>query len=244
MNSPLRPSLTEKQKDILSTLVNEIRSDRMPEEFIFIQGAEGLFLHHELLTDGFMSTDGITVGALEALGKAGLIYIEKDEHGTMRCTITGDAYAAIDSDFCAPDTSFVKHLSPLGEIGHFDVEIKSRCLPILGAGSANPKMWDSALRTAGVILEERLRDCGGLRSESLIGKNLVNRAFAPNGTLAAKFQSETERESYRDLYAGIVGMFRNPSAHFLLDPTPENAGAVIVFIDLLLTKLAQLVARP
>ena len=216
----------------------------MPEEFIFFQGAEGLFLHHDLLTDGIMSTEGITVGALQALGKAGLIHIEKDERGTMRCTITGDAYAAIDSDFCAPDTSFVKHLSPLGEIGHFDAEIKTRCLPILGAGSADPKMWDSALRTAGVILEERLRDCGGLRAERLIGKDLVNRAFAKNGSLEAKFQHDSERESYRDLYAGIVGMFRNPSAHFLLDPTPENAGAIIVVIDLLLAKLAQLVARP
>lgn len=215
----------------------------MPEEFIFIPGAEGLFLHHELLTDGFMSTEGITVGAVQALGRAGFIHIETDKY-SMRCTITGDAYAAIDSNFCAPDTSFVNYLSPLGEIGHFDVEVKTRCLPILGAGSANPKMWDSALRTAGVILEERLRDCGGLRSESLIGKALVNRAFAPNGTLAAKFQSDSERESYRDLYAGIVGMFRNPSAHFLLDPAPESAGPVIVFIDLLLTKLGELTNRP
>ncbi|MEQ8961337.1 MAG: TIGR02391 family protein [Coleofasciculus sp. C2-GNP5-27] len=41
-------------------------------------------------------------------------------------------------------------------------------------------------------------------------------------------------------HAGIVGAFRNPSAHRLVDPTPEEGGAFIVFVNLLLKKLEDL----
>jgi Protein of unknown function (Hypoth_ymh) len=50
----------------------------------------------------------------------------------------------------------------------------------------------------------------------------------------------SERQGYRDLYAGIVGAFRNPSAHRLVDPSPEEGGAFIVFVNLLLSKLEAL----
>jgi hypothetical protein len=42
------------------------------------------------------------------------------------------------------------------------------------------------------------------------------------------------------LYAGTIGAFRNPSAHRLIDPTPEEGGAFIVFVNLLLKKLEDL----
>jgi hypothetical protein len=37
-----------------------------------------------------------------------------------------------------------------------------------------------------------------------------------------------EREGYRDLYAGALGAFRNPSAHRLIDPTPHDGGVYLV----------------
>jgi hypothetical protein len=68
----------------------------------------------------------------------------------------------------------------------------------------------------------------------------VNDVFGTNGTLASKFTVASEREGYRDLYAGIVGAYRNPFAHRLIDPSPEEGGAFIVFVNLLLKKLEAL----
>ena len=139
--------------------------------------------------------------------------------------------------FSAPDTSFVKHLSPLADLTNFDASLKQRCLPMLGAGAADPMLWDSAVRTAGVILEERLRDVGKIADSQVVGRDLVNRIFGQSGTLAHKFTNSAEREGYRDLFAGVVGVIRNPAAHRLVDPTPEEGGATLVFVNLLLKKL-------
>ncbi len=158
----------------------------------------------------------------------------------QRCTLTGKAYEAVDNNFSAPDTSFVKHLTPLADITNLDEQLKQRCLPILGAGSADSMMWDSAVRTAGVILEDRLRGVGGISDANCVGLALVNNVFSNKGTLASKFSVDAERQGYRDMYAGIVGAFRNPYAHRLIDPTPEEGGAFIAFVNLLLKKLEDL----
>jgi hypothetical protein len=73
-----------------------------------------------------------------------------------------------------------------------------------------------------------------------VGRDLVNRVFGKTGTLVGKFAHDAEREGHRDLYAGVVGAFRNPSAHRLVDPTPHEGGAFIVFVNLLLKKLDDL----
>jgi hypothetical protein len=186
--------------------------------------------------------EGVTRGAVEALATNELLHIRvsSDAFNTTDCTLTGKAYEAVDSNFAAPDTSFVRHLTQLADITAFDAELKRRCLPILGAGAADPKLWDSAVRTAGVILEERLRDVGRIKDRQAVGRDLVNKVFGKTGTLAAKFAHEAEREGYRDLYAGVVGAFRNPSAHRLIDPEPQEGGAYIAFVNLLLKMLDDL----
>jgi hypothetical protein len=166
----------------------------------------------------------------------GAIDVEEVRH----CTLTGKAYEAVDSNFAAPDTSFVRHLTPLADITTLDSELKGRCLPILGAGAADPKLWDSAVRTAGVILEERLRDVGHITDQQAVGRDLVNKVFGKTGALAGKFSHDAERQGYRDLYAGVVGAFRHPSAHRLVDPAPHEGGAYIVFVNLLLKMLDDL----
>jgi hypothetical protein len=113
----------------------------------------------------------VTKGALDALAAADLLlcnmqyatlaYSIQDEL-SRKCTLLGKAYEAVDSDFDTPDISFVKHLTPLADTTNLDAELKQRCLPILGAGRTDPKLCDSVVRTAGVILEERLRDVGGI----------------------------------------------------------------------------------
>ena len=96
------------------------------------------------------------------------------------------------------------------------------------------------MRTAGVILEERLRKVGEITDPQAIGRDLVNKVFGKAGSLSGKFAHDGEREGHRDLYAGVVGAFRNPSAHRLVDPTPHEGGAFIVFVNLLLKKLNEL----
>ena len=193
-----------------------------------------------------------TKGALDALATADLIICNSSYQyrntstGThqyemnRRCTLLGTAYEAVETNFSAPDTSFIKHLTPLADISNLDSEIKQRCLPILGAGSADPKLWDSVVRTAGVLLEERLRSVGGIVDTSRIGRDLVNDVFGNNGTLIAKFPNDSERQGYRDIYAGIVHVFRNPYSHRLIDPKPEDGGAFVVFVNLLLKMLDDL----
>ena len=228
-------NLTPAQKDLLREIVAAVRDGTLGEEFCIIWALAGpLFA----ASDGFSPASTFTRGKLEALSAVDLIHLRHGEHDT-HITLTGSAYQAVDDDFNAPDTSFLTQLTPLADLTNLDNDLKQRVLPILGAGATDPMLWDSAVRTASVILEERLRDVGQITDGS-IGKGLVNKVFSSGGSLAAKFTQDSERESYRDLYAGIVGLVRNPSAHRLIDPTPEEGGVLIVLVNLLLGKLEAL----
>jgi Protein of unknown function (Hypoth_ymh) len=245
-------NLTEPQKDLLRSFVRDIREGRLPEEFYLFWDIEDRPYLHWAGSDGFASYEGITRGKVDALVAEKLIHchieyevshskfgssVREDRHErSRRISITGSGYKAVDSDFDAPDTSFVKHLIPLADVSQLDSDLRTRCLPILGAGPADPKLWDSAVRTAGVVLEERLRIVGQIRDHS-VGRDLVNKVFGKGGTLAKEFDSDSERDGWRDLFAGVVGAFRNPSAHRLIDPNPHEGGPFIVFVNLLLTHL-------
>jgi hypothetical protein len=244
-------NLTPNQQAIIRWLVEKARAGQLDEEFTlsWIMGEKFTISTY---TGPRAEAPSITKGVIDALAHADLLHCQinyKIVHSRNRssqressrlCTITGKAYEAVDNNFNAPDTSFVTHLTPLADITNLDEALKKRCLPILGAGSADPALWDSAVRTAGVILEERLRDVGGVTDSARIGQQLVNDVFAASGKLAGKFTIDSERQGYRDLYAGIVGVFRNPSAHKIIDPDPSDGGAFIVFVNLLLKRLEAL----
>ncbi|MBD1871254.1 hypothetical protein H6F95_28900 [Cyanobacteria bacterium FACHB-471] len=248
-------NLTNQQKDLVRWLVQKIQEGKLNEEFGVMWVSSLGSLPPKALMRDFRGTDeelsgiSITQGALNVLAENKLIHCDivykidksgKQNETARRCTVMGKAYEAVDADFNAPDTSFITHLTPLADISNFDEQLKKRCLPILGAGSSDSMLWDSAVRTAGVILEERLRDVGSISNPNCTGSALVNNVFSDKGTLASKFTVASERQGYRDLYAGIVGTFRNPSAHRLIDPSPEEGGAFIVFVNLLLSKLEAL----
>lgn len=245
-------NLTDNQKDLLRWFVQQVRSGNLSEEFSLFWLPQD-----KVKISSFKGPEGteipsLTKGAIDALAAADLILCRvsyrtgagytgiRQVESSRSCTLLGKAYEAVDSNFSAPDTSFVRHLTPLADITNLDDEIKKRCLPILGAGSADPKLWDSVVRTAGVILEERLRDVGGITDRTRTGRDLVNDVFGNTGTLATKIVNASERQGYRDMYAGIVGVFRNPYSHRLIDPTPEDGGAFVVFVNLLLKMLDDL----
>ena len=249
-------NLTESQKNLVRWMVQENRNGTLPEEFIVSWTKGGCFI-----TSYQGKHPELSRGALDALDSAGLVtsdisyqtktsraggtskrpkFKQTQTESSRRCTLMASTFEAVNSDFDAPDTSFVTQLTPLANVTNLDDGLKERCLPTLGAGSANPKMWDTAVRTAVVVLEERLRDVGGIGDENLIGRNLVNKIFNDKGTLAGEFNHRSEQQSYRELYGGTVGVLRNRYAHRLVDPTPEDGGASIVFVNLLLKMLDEL----
>ena len=139
------------------------------------------------------------------------------------------------------DVSPIQRLLTLEETGHFDRVLKVRSLALLESGISKPEIWDSVVRSALLVLEERLRDVGNIDDPSCIGRRLVNRVFgADDGTLANKFNQESQCLANRDLFAGFIGGDRNTFAHTFVDPSPEDGIALIGFVNLLLSRLERL----
>jgi hypothetical protein len=234
-------NLTDKQKNLLKELVSLVQSGSVDEEFqIFWNGNDATGYSAMLVSSkpGKMLPNA-TKSGIDALEINGLLSCQGSSQRPT-CALTGEAYTAVETDFNSPDTSFIEYLTPISGIDGFDEELKTRCLPLLATGGASSELWDSVVRTAGVILEARLRDIGSISDPNQTGQGLVNSLFNQTGVLASRFPVDSERQGYRDLYAGIVGVFRNPSAHRLIDPTPEDGGAFLVFVNLLLRKLEAL----
>lgn len=236
--------LTEQAKKSLIQIIELIQVGKIDEEF-FIYGYRQIYLYSPRIDRGIKFK--ASKSALDALEKEGLITNtgESEDDGWFSWTkykyqLNCQAYKAVKSNFDDLDTPFIKNTILLADASNLDNELKQRCLSILSAGSSDSTLWDSAVRTAGVILEERLRTKGEINDSNLTGRTLVNKIFTDNGILASKFDNDSKRQGYRELYAGIMGTFRNPSAHRLIDPTPEEGGAFIIFVDLLLKKLDSL----
>jgi hypothetical protein len=116
-------NLTPTQQALLRSIVEKVRAKQMPEEFTVIWGLEGAFLHYEGAT-GFHPIPKVTKGALHALAANVLLHLRTepgDKSGDISaCTLTGKAYEGVDANFAAPDTSFVRHLTPLADITALD----------------------------------------------------------------------------------------------------------------------------
>lgn len=228
-------NLTDTQKELLKWIVSEVRAGKLNEEEIWaIWDAQGTSLV------GYRGhVPEIRKTTLDALEKNGCLTCSQRREDQYKCALTSRAFEAIDSNFSAPDLSAIPHLIPLTEIDHLDTELWDRCRLSLSAGGTDPKAWDKAVRMATVVLEERLRKLG--KTESInpdaTGESIVNIIFAgKNPVLSGKLE-EKKLKAYRDLYAGIMSVFRNSYAHRIVDPSPEIGGAIIVFIDLLLKML-------
>ena len=123
-------------------------------------------------------------------------------------------------------TSFVDQLS--------DEELRKR---LSGLHSAP---FDTQLREAGVIFENRLRLYIGEDAKGKTGAKLVDLAFAPN---VGKFQVSdniAEQSGVLNLYKGAVLFIRNPVMHRLIEYNAQTARTLIRMIDSLLILLDEL----
>ncbi len=114
----------------------------------------------------------------------------------------------------------------------FDEELMRRCRHLIHLGA-----FDEAVRSAFILLEERLRKSVG--KERMTGTQLANFAFSPaNGLLAQQLgRSPSEKEGLRELYSGAFKLFRNPTAHGVVEYSAAEGKAIIGLVDLLLRLL-------
>jgi len=110
-----------------------------------------------------------------------------------------------------------------------DEELVRRCGHLIHLGA-----FDEAVRSAFVLLEERLRRAVG--QEGMTGTQLANFAFnTTRGPLSERLShSPGEKEGLRELYAGAFKLFRNPTAHGVVEYSAAEGKAIISLVDLLL----------
>jgi uncharacterized protein (TIGR02391 family) len=113
-----------------------------------------------------------------------------------------------------------------------DETLIQRCGPLIHMGR-----FDEAVRSAFVLLEERLRKA--VNEEGMTGTQLANFAFSPTkGPLAKHLGSDQmEREGLRELFSGAFKLFRNPTAHGVVGYTAAEGKAIIGLVDLMLKML-------
>lgn len=89
---------------------------------------------------------------------------------------------------------------------HNDSELTEKTLNLI-----LQREFDSAIRRGFVILKTRLVAKFGV-SDELDGIELINKIFGASGLLGASM-GQSERQSMRDLLAGLYGTFRNKYGH-------------------------------
>jgi hypothetical protein len=233
-------TLTENQKNLLRWIVKEVRAGNLKEDSIW---------YITTLTDcGWVDYKGsdswppVTFSTFDILEKYDYVIWQQKSQNQYKGALTGKAYEAVDSNFDEPDRSAIPHLIPLTEVEHLDSELWERVRFSVSAGGDNPKAWDTGIRNATVVLEDRMRKLGNIDNinQKATGNGIVNLIFGSNKSLQKDKLPSEELEAYRDLYSGTMKLFRNRYAHRFIDPKPEEGGEIIVFINLLLKMLDNL----
>lgn len=95
--------------------------------------------------------------------------------------------------------------------------------------------YEPAVFQAFKEVEVRVRETTSLPAD-VIGVSLVRRAFdAENGSLTDKSLPRAEREAMSHLFAGAIGLLKNPSSHRHVELSdPAEAAEVILFANYLL----------
>ncbi|NEP27539.1 TIGR02391 family protein [Moorena sp. SIO3I6] len=220
-------NLNETQKKRLQWLVEEVRAKKLNEDKIcFIWSLSGtIIVGYQGNVPEF---DKITLKALE---NSGCLVCDRRRKDEYKCALTPTAYEAVDPNFGAPNLSAIPP-----ELKHLDSELLKRCHCLLNTCGDDSTAWDKDVRTATVVLENRFKKLGKIDNsdKKATGEGIVNKIFAGNDSILKGKLEKSDLEAYRNLYAGMMGVFRNRYAHEFIDPSPEVGRAIIAFIDVLL----------
>jgi uncharacterized protein (TIGR02391 family) len=116
---------------------------------------------------------------------------------------------------------------------------EARLHPLIEA-EARPQFMirklDQAVFTSLKAVEIRVRALGGY-SDQVIGTDLMNRAFAPNGPLTDSSAPKGEQDGRRALFAGAFGALRNPAGHRQVDYDDLSEAAEAVQLASMLMRI-------
>lgn len=118
----------------------------------------------------------------------------------------------------------------ISEIG-LDESLIQRCLPKLEQGH-----YQSAIQSAFISLEEKVREEGGFSAEKH-GVDLMVDAFNPDNSGPLSFgMTNSEKEGTMLLYKGAIQAIRNPASHHSLENLDKRqAYDIVCLINLLIT---------
>lgn len=122
-----------------------------------------------------------------------------------------------------------------------DPELLRRCADLLTAD----RDFDRVIREGSVILEDRVRRL--TKSQARGSVPVMQTAFSPNKPNALRIsKDDQEQTGAMNIYAGVMGLFRNQGGHRLTtDVTRSDALRFVVMLDLLLSMVEKAAsARP
>lgn len=92
-------NLTETQRQLITAIVRLIRDGKLKESFIAVRNNEGGVIVQNAHEQSGFSISNTATQEFQALANAGLLIVEvvKPRFGLLNCTLTGEAYAAVDS---------------------------------------------------------------------------------------------------------------------------------------------------
>jgi uncharacterized protein (TIGR02391 family) len=94
--------------------------------------------------------------------------------------------------------------------------------------------FEAAVFVAMKEVELAVRERAGL-PDTVIGTDLMNKAFGDHGPLADQSRSKAEREGLQSLYRGAMSVFKNPASHRAVGIShPVEAAEIVLLGDLLL----------
>lgn len=123
-----------------------------------------------------------------------------------------------------------------------DAELRRRCGDLyqqFTADLSHQDRFDTVLREASTVLEDRIRALAGLPT-TLIGLDLISRALAADSGAIIVSGDHNEQEAAHLLFRGFFGFVRNTVQHRLVATyTQERAAQVLAIADYLLFVLSQ-----
>jgi uncharacterized protein (TIGR02391 family) len=92
-----------------------------------------------------------------------------------------------------------------------------------------------AMKAVEIRVKELSGEPKGPKGETLYGVALMRHAFAPEGLLASTTDDRGEVVARMELFAGGIGVFKNPGSHSEVEiGDPTEAAEIILFADLLM----------
>jgi uncharacterized protein (TIGR02391 family) len=97
--------------------------------------------------------------------------------------------------------------------------------------------FEAAVFVAMKEVEVAVRQLAGL-PDTVVGTDLMNKAFGDQGPLSDPDLPRAEREGVQSLYRGAMSVFKNPTSHRSVEfADPVEAAEMVLLADLLLRML-------